>query len=130
LPRLALALLLYTAQRRSDVVKMGRQHVRAGVLTVKQAKTGAVCGYSIHLVDGVTSRYQQKRRFGVGKKGSQSPRSDTNLMQANIGILAFGSVIDDPPRRSVKKKGVNCAASAHASVDIPRRKDANCGHLL
>src|SRR5215470_14104626 len=27
-PRLALALLLYTAQRRSDVVKMGRQHVR------------------------------------------------------------------------------------------------------
>ena len=27
-PRLALALLLYTAQRRSDVVRMGRQHIR------------------------------------------------------------------------------------------------------
>src|SRR6516162_10335323 len=30
-PRLALALLLYTAQRRSDVVRMGRQHIKDGV---------------------------------------------------------------------------------------------------
>jgi integrase len=27
-PRLALALLLYTAQRRNDVIRMGRQHIR------------------------------------------------------------------------------------------------------
>src|SRR5262249_30066221 len=39
-PRLALALLLYTAQRRSDVIRMGRQHIRNGALTVKQQKTG------------------------------------------------------------------------------------------
>jgi integrase len=39
--RLAFALLLYTGQRRSDVVKMGRQHVRDSSLHVKQAKTGA-----------------------------------------------------------------------------------------
>jgi integrase len=39
-PRLALALLLYTAQRRSDVVRIGRQHIKDGVLTVKQQKTG------------------------------------------------------------------------------------------
>ncbi|MHB1206794.1 MAG: tyrosine-type recombinase/integrase [Rhodospirillaceae bacterium] len=38
--RLAFALLLHTAQRRSDVVKMGRQHVRNGVLTIRQQKTG------------------------------------------------------------------------------------------
>src|SRR4029077_6212653 len=31
--RLALALALYTGQRRSDVIRMGRQHVRDGVLT-------------------------------------------------------------------------------------------------
>ena len=29
--RLALALLLYTGQRRSDVVRLGRQHIRGGV---------------------------------------------------------------------------------------------------
>jgi integrase len=39
-PRLALALLLYTAQRRSDVIRMGRQHIRNGALMVKQQKTG------------------------------------------------------------------------------------------
>ena len=43
-PRLALALLLYTAQRRSDVVRMGRQHILetsdGPALYVKQQKTG------------------------------------------------------------------------------------------
>ena len=38
--RLAFALLLYTGQRRSDIVRLGRQHVRATVLTVRQQKTG------------------------------------------------------------------------------------------
>jgi len=37
--RLAFALLLYTGQRRGDVVKMGRQHVYKGVLTIDQGKT-------------------------------------------------------------------------------------------
>src|SRR5262249_29874304 len=34
--RLALALLLYTAQRRADVIQMGRQHVRDGLIHVRQ----------------------------------------------------------------------------------------------
>jgi integrase len=37
-PRLALALLLYTGQRRSDVTRLGRQHVRAGRITLTQFK--------------------------------------------------------------------------------------------
>jgi integrase len=36
--RLALALLLYTGQRRSDAVRLGPQHVREGWLTLTQAK--------------------------------------------------------------------------------------------
>jgi integrase len=40
--RLALELLLGTAQRRGDVVRMGRQHIRENVLCVRQNKTGAV----------------------------------------------------------------------------------------
>jgi integrase len=47
-PRLALALLLYTAQRRSDVVKMGRQHIRNGVVHVRQQKTGAMLAIPVH----------------------------------------------------------------------------------
>ena len=43
-PRLAFALLLYTFQRRADVVRMGRQHIRetpdGPAIYVKQRKTG------------------------------------------------------------------------------------------
>ena len=39
--RLALALLLYTGQRRGDVIRMGAQHMRDVALYVKQEKTGA-----------------------------------------------------------------------------------------
>jgi integrase len=46
--RLALALLLYTAQRRSDVVGMGRQHVRNGMIAVRQQKTGTMLSIPIH----------------------------------------------------------------------------------
>jgi len=46
--RLALALLLYTAQRRSDVVRMGRQHVRGGFIAVRQIKTLAEIEVPIH----------------------------------------------------------------------------------
>lgn len=47
-PRLALALLLYTGQRRSDVVRMGRQHVRDGVIEVRQIKTGTRLFIPLH----------------------------------------------------------------------------------
>jgi integrase len=47
-PRLALALGLYTAQRRSDVIRIGRQHIRDGVLTVRQQKTGVTLAIPVH----------------------------------------------------------------------------------
>jgi integrase len=37
--RLAFALLFYTGQRRSDVVRMGRSHVKDGIITIMQQKT-------------------------------------------------------------------------------------------
>jgi integrase len=46
--RLALALGLYTAQRRGDVVRMGRQHIRDGVLTVRQEKGGSMLLIPVH----------------------------------------------------------------------------------
>lgn len=48
--RLALTLLLYTGQRRSDVVRMGRQHIRDSVLQVRQMKTGAELDIPVHEV--------------------------------------------------------------------------------
>lgn len=39
--RLALALMLYTGQRRSDAVRMGRQHIEGNAIKVAQQKTSA-----------------------------------------------------------------------------------------
>jgi integrase len=47
-PRLAFALLLYTAQRRGDVIRIGRQHIRDGILHLKQRKTGAELAIPVH----------------------------------------------------------------------------------
>ncbi|WP_426036439.1 tyrosine-type recombinase/integrase [Brevundimonas sp. DC300-4] len=46
--RLALALCLYTGQRRSDVVRMGRQHIRGGRISVVQQKTAHRLSIKIH----------------------------------------------------------------------------------
>jgi integrase len=46
--RLALALGLYTAQRRGDVIRMGRQHIKDGMLSVTQQKTGARLAIPVH----------------------------------------------------------------------------------
>jgi integrase len=46
--RLALALLLYTGQRRGDVIRMGAQHIRGGAIYVKQEKTGAELIIPLH----------------------------------------------------------------------------------
>jgi integrase len=46
--RRAFALLLYTGQRRGDVVRMGPQHIQAGMLRVRQEKTGFELMIPIH----------------------------------------------------------------------------------
>lgn len=48
--RLALVLLLYTGQRRGDVIGMGRQHVRGDTIRVRQSKTGAHLAIPMHPV--------------------------------------------------------------------------------
>lgn len=47
-PHLALSLLLHTAQRRSDVVRMGPQHTRKDEIRVKQLKTNKDIWIGIH----------------------------------------------------------------------------------
>src|SRR5262249_41751523 len=46
--RLAFALLLYTGQRRSDVVRMGRQHLSDNAICVRQQKTGREVWIPVH----------------------------------------------------------------------------------
>jgi integrase len=46
--RLAFALLLYTGQRRSDVIRIGRQHLNDGAICVRQQKTGREVWIPVH----------------------------------------------------------------------------------
>jgi integrase len=46
--RLALALGIYTGLRRGDAVALGPQHLRDGMLTVRQGKTGRVIRIPVH----------------------------------------------------------------------------------
>lgn len=46
--RLALDLLLFTGQRRGDVIRLGRQHVQGGRIRLRQGKTGAALTLPIH----------------------------------------------------------------------------------
>lgn len=48
--RLALSLLLFTCQRKGGVIRMGRQHVHDGVMTVRQEKTGTRLSIPLHPV--------------------------------------------------------------------------------
>ena len=48
MPRLAFALMLYTGQRRSDAVRMGRPSLRNGALHVVQRKTGVALAIPLH----------------------------------------------------------------------------------
>jgi integrase len=66
-PRLALALLLYSGQRKSDVARMGPQHVRDGTLLVRQDKTDAELSIPVHpkLADVIATKASKHLAFLV-----------------------------------------------------------------
>ena len=78
---IALMLLICTGQRRSDVVRMGHQHVRGGFLTIVQSKTGQEVSIPLHrdlkgLIDALP---KDCPTFLVGERGgSLTPESFTN----------------------------------------------------
>jgi integrase len=71
-PRLALALLLYTAQRRSDVIRMGRQHVQGDAIAVRQDKTGTALMIPLHpeLATAIAAVPQTNMTFLMTEKGA------------------------------------------------------------
>ncbi|MGC2408679.1 MAG: hypothetical protein WA441_01340 [Methyloceanibacter sp.] len=68
--RLAFALALYTGQRAADLIKMGRQHVRDGMISVAQQKTGTRLWIPVHsdwaILDSVPSEHLTIR---ISEKG-------------------------------------------------------------
>ena len=96
--RLAFALALYTGQRRADLVRMGRQHVRDGVLEVRQQKTGTVLQIPLHAellrVLGrpkVTEEVRHKIWDGFELEKSQTQiAAELGLSQSTVGRYLVG----------------------------------------
>jgi integrase len=111
--RLALALLLYTAQRRSDVIRMGRQHVRNGLVEVRQQKTGATLAIPVHpeLRAVLDATPLDQMTFLVTR--SDKPFSP----------LAFTSWF----KRACQNAGLPKAASAHGLRKAAARRLAEAG---
>ncbi len=69
--RLAFDLLLYTGLRRGDVVKVGRQHIRDGLLVIKTEKTGEEAFIPIlpPLAEAIANGPTGDLTFITGKRG-------------------------------------------------------------
>jgi integrase len=70
--RLVFALCLYTAQRISDVVRMGWQHVRGDKIAVRQLKTGAPLLLPMHpeLVEVLATAAKSNLTFLTNESGA------------------------------------------------------------
>lgn len=128
--RLAFALLLYTGQRRSDVVRMGRQHLRevpidgrhVRVIEVTQEKTRKRLAVPIHAalaaeIDQVPKDLLPFLRTGFGKPFS--PRGFYNLFVA--WAKAAGLPAGRSPhglRKAAGRRLAEAGASAHQIMSV------------
>ncbi|MDX8536159.1 tyrosine-type recombinase/integrase [Mesorhizobium abyssinicae] len=85
--RLALDLLLFTGQRRSDVIGMGRQHVRDDILSIRQQKTGTSVSIPLHpyLKGTLDARPQDNLTYLLTQYGKPfQPESFTNWFRVCV----------------------------------------------
>jgi integrase len=112
--RLALALLLYTAQRRDDARAMGRQHLQDGGLRVRQHKTGAELLIPIHP--------------DLQAELDQIPRTQLSFLQTQYGqpfsAAGFGQWFGEKAQEAGCPKG--CTAHGLRKAACRRLAEAGC----
>lgn len=117
--RLALALLLYTAQRRADVVAMGWQHVQGGRICIRQSKTGTPLSIPIHpaLAEALDAAGKGNMTFLTTEQG------------AAFTVAGFGNWFRDRAREAglkgcsphgLRKAAARRLAEAGCSADVIR----------
>ncbi|KZK75372.1 Tyrosine recombinase XerC [Pseudovibrio sp. W64] len=110
---LALTLLLYTAQRRSDVVNMGWQHISGDNLRVTQQKTGTTLLIPLH---GILQHAL-----------SQTPKTNMTFLVTEFGkpfsVAGFGNWFRD----RAKEAGLsNCSPHGLRKAAARRLAEAGC----
>jgi integrase len=114
--RLAMALMLHTGQRRSDIVHMGRQHVRNGAIEVRQRKTGTVLTIPIHdelqkMIDATPSK-------------NNLPFLTTSQGKPFTSAASFGNWFSERCREAGLPKGT--AAHGFRKAACRRLAEAGC----
>jgi integrase len=119
--RLALYLLLYTGQRRSDVVTMGRQHISGGRISVTQQKTDARLQIKLH--PALRKEIELAPRSGLALLQTQAakPFSAAGFTAWFVARAADAGLEDKSPHGLRKSAGrrlaeVGCAAKEIAAV--------------
>jgi integrase len=123
--RLAFALALYTGQRASDLIRMGRQHVKNGQISVAQQKTGARLWIPLHphlkaILDATPSDHLT---FIVTEHGK--PYSAGKAFGARMGSWAREAGLKNCPLHGLRK--ACCRRLAEANCNIHEIK-AISGH--
>lgn len=111
--RLAKDLLLFTGQRRSDVRLMGPQHVRSGVVSVRQQKTGAYLEIALH----------DALRASIEAKGTNHLVFIATSAGEPYSEAGFGNWFGDAARKAGLK---NCSAHGLRKAAARRLAEAGC----
>jgi len=124
--RLAFALLLYTGQRKGDVVRMGPQHVHKGVLVIDQGKTKG--GEESHLEIPVHPKLQKiidttptvgMRTFLVTKFGEPyTPGGFGNWFREQCDEAGCPDIAAHGLRKACARRLAEIGCSAHEIASI------------
>ena len=113
--RLALDLMLYTGQRRSDAVRMGRQHIQGKYLRVDQVKTKALVMIPLHenLIQSIKA----------------TSGGDLTFLISGIGRPYTANGIGNKMRQWCDEAGLpECTAHGLRKAAARRLAEAGCSH--
>ena len=104
--RLALALGIYTVQRRGDVLRMGRQHVRNGTMHITQGKTGA------SLIIPGTARTQDRTGCDTQQASDVSDNRSRASISASLLLAEIPDMVQGSRASRTDVPSMDCARPA------------------
>lgn len=123
--RLAMAILLYTAARRGDAVKLGPQHIRSGRLVYRQQKTGRALEIPIHpqLAEALAATPSQHLTFLVTTQGGPyTPKGFGKLFRRWCIEAGLPQCSPHGLRKACARRLAEAGCSAHEIASITGHK--------
>ena len=118
--RLAFALLLYTGQRRADVVRLGRQHIRDGMLHIRQQKTAVELAIPVHpYLQAMVSNTTDRLAFLVNDLGRPfTVGSFSNWFRAQCDMANLRHCSAHGLRKAAARRLAEAGCTAHEIAAI------------